>query len=1045
MRIAERMGINRRIYFLRSLVAANTERPQVLEVVDYALDQLVRDTMYSPKAKDLADLAKPLASVKDSAERVLALIKRIESQIGLVEKGAPSRDLVALQMNLAHAELRYDRTRATERINQAYYHVASIENAEIQALCLASMSQSLSVIDHDGDLEAANGFRAVILDDLKKVTQSLLRDTANHLPIAKPTVVALAASDPDNATLFVEGINTSLRRDGSYKEFVIALIQNPRSANRAKQLMISLSRIDDPEIVDATVFSAIETARKSLYGREWLNDLEKLLNRISDPRTICGAEISFVKLLTRLQDTASIGNHVDRFDAVLNQVDSLYERVDFCFELTVVLAKSDLNRATRLYEYGVELRGGSAFGTVSSAEILRWCLSLILRTFRPLIKTGALPSDHLIRFSKLCDQIPCTLTKLTIYCDLACKAWCEAKHDLCRQVVNEHCRPLLDGAQYAQPLLYKRLCVIAFPALYGTHPPSANILLPNMPIGDQEAAIHATALMILRKIAPSEPGNESDDERAKLSHGELTDFVELLRKSPTDTGFYSILQSVTTAATNRINKTKLSGQQKTDFSTRVNELIKEKLPDKKNIQHDGYLIASFAQTARLTETRQEAWTKIIDDSARIDNLSDRSYVLLEIANCLPSKLLTEKKRILQDVKGEISKIPAAADRFSRLESYIRAARKIAPADARAAMKEALAESLDTTDPQVAARYRRNLLDIAEAMDSSILDDLAEMIDDDPARAEAKADLKRAVEVQKLKKKLSAPEDKFDTQILSNTALPDAAWKNVVALSSDRIIPQSPDDLSIYVDAAGNFSIDDAYPVLSWYIENSARRFTTPKDVENRLLPLSEVLLLSTEIAVAVISQPIRRLSLPDGAASAKDNINQCIVVPPGERHEAISFLKEWIRTNKPNNLVLCDPYFSQLDVEFLRLVLAESPRARITVLTSKKAVTSDGRSFDTDGFLAEWNEILDQEPPETEIVAINGSGPIEILVHDRWLISDESGLRLGTSFSGFGNKLSEISVLSDDDLSSVKNALAPYLSRQRIAHGVKVQYMAVNL
>jgi len=247
-----------------------------------------------------------------------------------------------------------------------------------------------------------------------------------------------------------------------------------------------------------------------------------------------------------------------------------------------------------------------------------------------------------------------------------------------------------------------------------------------------------------------------------------------------------------------------------------------------------------------------------------------------------------------------------------------------------------------------------------------------------------------------------------------------------------------------VDAAGAFSIRDVFPVLSWYIENSARRFTSRHDVAAWLLPLSEILLLSTEIASSVIAQaPTRKSGLEMDAGQVGGG---SLIVRPGERLLAIDYLRAWLRVNAAESVDYCDAYFSQADVEFLRLVLAEGPGSKVRILTSRKAVTEGGNLFTAESFLSEWTELIEQDPPETEILAVTSFGGNEILVHDRWLLSGSSGLRFGTSFNSIGcNKLSEISVLSLEEVASLSEEIEQYFRRERLVNGVRVNYSSVSL
>lgn len=1044
VKTAAHMDIGRRIYFLRSLVAASTRRANVLDVVDYALDELISNTAYSPKARDLADLALPLSFHGNDADRVKALVRRLEGQIGLIEKGAPSRDLTKLQMRLAHAELSFDINQANSRIEEAYYSVATMTNLEIRMLCLATMSSNLAQIDANGDLEEKNGFRAVIFQDLRATIDLLFAETSSHFRVIIPVISAIAQSDPVTAMDIVSRANTEARRDRAYAELAKILVRYKWSSQAANAVKKSISLIADPEVFDGAIIGIVQSLSSSPNLSEWLNDISALSTRARDPRTICSASISLVKSSQKLQMSEIASLHIKRFQDYVESIDSLYLKVDMYFELAATLAANDEKLALRLYEKGVDLRKTSQMPGESSGLILRTCLALLARVFRPLMKVGELPDDHLERFYKLADQLPCTLTKSYIYADLACSAWCEGRSELCSRIVEQKCKPLMLANDKTNSVLHLDVCEAIFPALYCAHRASAFALLETINESRQENSLAAAAALVLRKAVGSEPHDDFEDSPAKISHEDLIDICEILSRSPTDSFFYQTLRSAAIMASSKINRTRLSGQQRADFVSRVGELIAKKLPDKKNILHDGFVIVSNGQILRLVETRFEQWQELIERAECIQNTADKAYILIELARCLPTKFSAEKKRLLERARTLSSEIPMTVDRYERLEEYIRVTRKFSPVDAKSALKEAILLTFDAPRAGDGARYRRNLVDIAEAMESSILDDIAEMVDDDPARSSAKADIVQSVGVHKLRRKIAAVGDKVDPESLTSTSLPHAAWKNVSSLCAGKLEPKAPDFLSAYVDAAGSFSLREAFPVLSWYIENSARRFTSKHDVASRVLPLSEVLLLSTEIASSVISQA------PSRAPTALDleeheQRSSAYIVKPGERSAALDHLRSWLRANPAEVIYYCDCYFSQADVEFLRLALAECPNSCVRVLTSRKAVTENGRDFSAESFLTEWNDILEQDPPETEILAITGFGGEEVLVHDRWLLAGAAGLRIGTSFNSIGGgKLSEISALSRDEALGLYSEIEQYFRRQRIVNGTRVNYSAVS-
>lgn len=1045
-KLAKEMEIGRRIELLRHLVVANEKRDNILEVIEFALDQLIANTAYSPKARDLADLALPLSTHGHDINKIRQIVKRLEGQIGLVQKGAPSSDIVRLQMNLAHAEMVYDIELAKSRITDSYFNVASMENADIKVLCLATMSRALVRIDRDGILEGSEGFRSVILKDLQSEVESLLNSTASHFLVSSPLLVALASHDPLAAIDFVPHLNNESRRDLAYSEIACNLVSEVRCERTAQSLQTCISRIVDPNLLSECIHSVVKAIARSKQTADWAADALRLLNRHRFPEAACDSAIEVSRIGARLGDVALVEKAANKFNENVIFMDSLPDRVNANFKMSAATAATNVALATSYYEAGLALKASSPMSSSAASEILCSCLFLLLRTFRGLMKGAVLPDDYIDRFSTLCEQIPCSATRASLYGELACKAWCEGRTELVRHIVNHKCRPLLSSAQ-DNPSLYSDVCDILAPAMYCAHPPSAFSLLENVSKDGRGNTLVKIALMVLRKTSPSEPKENVEDEKIRVDHETLIDLYGLLEQSPTDWCFYSILSHTAQAATQRDNRTKISGQQRVDFSSRVNTLISKKLPDQSNILHAGYVVISKARLLGLQlETKSEEWTRLVTDADSILNIADRAFVLLEIVQCMPSKFLAEKKTILKRAHLEANEIPSSADRYSRLELYIRTARKIVPADAKAALKEALLLTFDQSQPSSAAAYRRSLVDLAEAMESDLVDQLAEMIDDDPARSEAKTDLKNTVEVAKLRKKLAATTDNSDDGSLSSTHLPSASWKNLSALVSGRLETKPPERMMKYVNAAGGFTLRESYPVLSWFIENCTRRFTTVQDISQQIVPLSEVLLLSTEIAVSVIAHaPSKRNGILEGMDGGSDTRGS-FVVRPGERDVALNKIRQWLRQAPEGDITYCDPYFCQTDVDFLRIALAERPESKVRILTSLKAVKAVGRSFTSESFVCEWSESIDQDPPETEIVAVTGFGAEEVLVHDRWLIVGLTGLRLGTSFGSLGlTKLSEISHLNGDECLAIASELDQYFSKKRFVNNVRVSYASISI
>jgi len=172
-----------------------------------------------------------------------------------------------------------------------------------------------------------------------------------------------------------------------------------------------------------------------------------------------------------------------------------------------------------------------------------------------------------------------------------------------------------------------------------------------------------------------------------------------------------------------------------------------------------------------------------------------------------------------------------------------------------------------------------------------------------------------------------------------------------------------------------------------------------------------------------------------------------LVIKEGDREVAHRFLADWLARNARSYLTVVDQYFGPNDLSMLLMVPAATPDLRVRVLTSgqhqdRSVGTTDIAEF----YRRAWRDISDQDPPPTEVVVLRlektGLSP----VHDRWLLTMNAGLRLGTSFNSLGSKISEISVLTPAEAALRDEEIRPYLERERRSYeGQRLQYFSFTL
>lgn len=1037
IQMASQMEVSHRIYFLKSVIDVRFLAQDVLTLVDYALDVLIKETSYTPKSRDLAELSKPLASPSIDTSRAQALIERFEAQLGLIANTAFSKDIALLQMRLARAQNRYDKEKAVERITQAYYDVVSIKTPEAQAESYAIMLSQLEMIDKDGSLEHEHGFRSVIKSDLQKVTSQILDHTADHFGAIEGVLRALARSDRDIALEVAGSLNTVYRRDRALGLVARTFVTQKYTAERKVGVLKALGNISDKSVKDAVIRSVYIAAERNSSNRlEWIINLEPLINMISSRNHSAECKVISLRVLgiTGASNSASI----DDLKKSILAVDNKNMIIDLLFASCEATADKAPEESVQLFDMGQTVKRDIDISSDGSQEILERCLYLVSRTFFGLIKFGLFDEEKLLRFASLVELVPCSYSQVEIYADLAARAWSAKNTDLNKRIVIERCMPIAEAVKKSgDKELYERICRLIFPITFTFNSGLAFDYLEATSRSLAEDALYEAALLLIRKVSPTDPYYSMEFDKFSLDGTEVPDLYAILQRHKSDSTFYATLTAAVDAVSSKVNRVRFTVQQKTDFAVKCEQLVGQLLPDQLNIKHIGYKVASLGQIYRLLDKTHQQWTTLINEASTISNVADKGYVYLELAKCIPGKYDADRKRLFADALAAFDQIPSPIDRLSHYEGYANATSRDAASSAKETIKRAIILSTEIENNSKAEKHRRQLIDIADRIEPGLADKLVELIDDDPARAHCKLEVRKSAELAKVKRDMANTTTLSEVEKVPVHQLSMAAWKNFTQLVAGRLQPKPPEVMLEYLLQTKGCSLANSYGMLSWFIENLNRRLNRQQDVEAQLAPIAEALLLSMDMTVLVLKQSAnKKESLVVNIGSESD----LHIVKPGEREEALDYIRTWMESNAQEYIKYCDPYFGPEDLTFLNLVLSAAPSCDVKILTSMSHLKDIGARA-ADVFEEEWRKISDQNPPDTEIIAIGTEGDERSLFHDRWLLTKESGLRIGTSFNSLGlSKISEISEMDAVQAAGHEQNLSRYFMRQKNIDGARFSY-----
>jgi hypothetical protein len=1036
----EKLDPSRQLSFLAYWISEHKDSESAIGVAEHGLKLMITNSSYSPRMREFRDLAIALPYASD-IRKVEALVKRFDSQRGLIQDVAMSIDTVGLQMALAHAETLYDIDAASSRIIDCYIELTDTDDVDTRLQGLALMLRFLREMDRTSELEEKNTFKASIAADLGQLLRKVLENSADHFLIAKYVIAQFARFDLEKAIRISQSLNTEDRRDKAFNEICTSLQEGEISNQTIVDIKKVLPHIKDRDI-RWNVFSdfAFNLAlRKIKLNDVSIKIMEDHLVEISDNYLCARTTISIVKLRT-LSGLPNTSKLPWLFTKAIGNITTTFHQSTFYFDMADALADTDRDAAKECYRLGSETLASSSLPTRAHTQIFTWCLMLCARGIGGAAASGTFKEEMLSRFMQLVDLLPTVATKVEAISELSSRFWIAGRSDLARSLMGGQILPLIDSTQVSNPFNGRILLNIAVPVLYCTHQQIAIARLKQMPRHDREPALALAFDLILTKSPRSDPSIIEAKEDFDLSYTDVLDALALIEIMEEDWNIYGSIHQLSTSITHKRNNSTLTTQQRSDIAAKLKEIYSKSLPDGLNISHDGYLIICEAHDLRIRSVQLVAsWDAIIAKAHAIRNIADQGYVLCEISTILPPKMWEKKQAVRNEALSLFTQIPSAIDKINRLIGLSDGTSKDAISIAKQSLKSAMTMTLYMLDERAARDSRRRIIDIADKIKPEFADELADLIDTDRARKAARSEVKDRINMLAVKKKIS--DVKGNAAITRSEAqhLPEASWKNLLGLIGDRLEIKSPTMMIDYLEQASNFTLKDAFPVFSWFMENTARKYAPSKDASGHIRSMADNVLMTTEfLANAIMAMAAKNTHVsktPVGEFSGGSLLGL------NNRDEAITFIERWL-SECEEEIILCDPYFGvkENDLEFFRLVLRASPQSEVIVLTSKSTLAEQG-VLSEEQFLEKWRQLCDLDPPVGRILSIGTMKNSKCVIHDRWLISGSRGLKLGTSFNGIGTgKLSGISTLSDGELLSTQNELSKFIKGERYIDGERISY-----
>lgn len=1005
-----------RLFLLRTWCNQNRANPHAARVIERALEWITESSDYTPSARVLRQLAEPLSAVP--VEEAKPLVERMT----LLRESLPQKpfgEWVRLEMIVAAQEWRWSFVAGAERVMQLLLSLEQVADVDRRAYACAQALLTLRRVDPDDVAGLQDDVRAALLAAFEQV----VADTAEQGELSYRTIHAATLCDLDLGLRLAQSLNTQERRDKASARVVQAHSSTQASNDvfsRERAISVLESIWDGDTIRGrATVDLTADIRRQDrAFTEEAMEQLSEALMRIPDPadRAEGFANLAAWASSAGGHESAMKAAHTARRQWLM--LDIGWERQETAYRVVGILGPALKEFATALIAESEEMSSRSVgdhpfFGHALAHTIATAAAGLPL--------PGS--SEHLPTWITSAIDASSGLTRIDYLSRCAARLFAADRDADAGQMV----RQVISAIDALEPDYNRwRGVGIAAAVLAAYDKDEFLEQVESLPVYVRDDVVRVAIRFIVARIPPDVHWSQDSPINVDVSFPRVRVACDLIATLSSDSAIYWTAQFLVDCLIEA--RRELPGKQLTQVASRLQEIARVKLPDPRNIQHDGYLIGMKIEGWRLMLHASRGKNRPHVDQLRaeidsIPNRADRAVMRAWAATAFTRWDPKAATDLLSGLDSTIAAIPDSLDRTHRRLAMVQAYRKLGEGErAKEYLTVAFSDARDIEDPDGGQRLLDLVLEEADELDPELASGLTAQIDDVVRRYSQ--DERRA------ERELRRSPTRIRQQAESNPdALPDrlgpSARMLVGTLANGRGVLQPRWVAREWLERAAGAGYDGALAVAGWATE-LAKRSNWREEQLQIGDGLSQVAHAIQGVGAIYLG---RRIIAADTSIRSVPSNLQLFHV--GEREKAIEEIGGWIKENAGSWLVIVDPYFSIRDLDVLRSVPSTATVRIFTSVEAQRGLRGD--SSPDPNALAEtyavaWRERVDMAPPATQVTVIGDARRGKSPLHDRYLLAEAGGLRLGTSLGGLGSRESEATVMSAAEVQEVLlKTIGPWL------------------
>lgn len=1023
---------NERLKLLRLWLNNNKEHSKDLGVViNTAIDELIEGSSYSTMTLEvMKELSYQLAYVsefdakKNLLHRFRTLTKDLKD-LGL------TKDKYVYQLNIFHTEYTLTKEKALGSLKSIINEIDGLEDllSKIESFC--EVYSKLQTINKP---LFANQLKFTYSRILSLV-EELLLSTANHYKICKNILTTLGKNNPMLGLKICKKLNTMISRDRSRLIVLDAYLDNNLKNVQIKFLI---------EIEQS--FEYVIPQRLCLkHVLERYSEAKSLHHNIIEELFYFTKKIPFLDIhsnkvyahLLTYRIVAKNEHWKNKISKALKvkivkdwkDIESDWEKIDVGFTICSEIAKIDNDFAQMIFSETEKLKKDSWLDSESVAETYLNCLNLVIRAYNCLLVSGIdTPNDFKI-IGDLLNRIPSEIERLDIWNELCINADHLNNSTITKKIYDVHIFPLVHSIIHKEHNLHS-----ITRSLILVHKYNQEIAIEYLNKLSQLSREEACSIICEFYLSGRSPYEVYDGELTKYDStaSDIIRAISLLKHVDTDAKIFSLINMICDAIIN--NKTIITRIQTSEIASKLEEIIELKLPDKNNIQHDGYKIVSQIKV-ELVRRSITPWSEYLNRANNIGNISDRLFTKSIMLGNLPFDKMGDGKsfraNIFDQILDELGKLNSHyefVDRVIQVSEYMYDVDRTKWKDI---VSKAFQISNKFEEGSEMYDYQKKIIDSMYRLDPDYSKTLINMIDNEDKERRNTALLKKYHETLEVANKIKNNLTLEQREKANYGVIIRGIYKAYAALNSGKITVKKISEVSKYLYIGNKLPLKEVIPIYIYYLSNCSKAYRAKKSdnqIGDTLINNFRATIKATEL-VQILSEKRKINNNIDRKFFIEEDFSANRPINPGTREEAIGFINDWIQEQIEDFVIIIDPYYVKEDIEILKMIKEKDDSIEINILGC-----NDGQKANIEeDYKAYWKKISDELPPFTNFTFCwvpddNNNKPI----HDRWIISKNGGLRLGTSFNSLGKKKeSEISIMKPSESNSIKEQTADYLSKKK--------------